>query len=342
MAVWNSHVMGYFTEVFLYSLTTALVVEVLIYSWRINRPASRLRFRYLVLVLPLLLPPLYRLIYPSRGDEFFRENAAIFVGASWLQLKILGSITVAHVATIIMGATAFIFFSREVVPMALSGAGGGHTKRRKPSPGEYPSLEAALQSLADKFTINRNSKPDIYVLEDERPILRTAGLRRPALLISNSLIELLDAEELKCALAHELAHITNHDRLKGWFLLLFQAAMFYNPVALVAFQGIINETEKARDDAAVDAAGDPLAYASSLVKIYEANVSRRDKEVPRRTVRWLRFMANGEESNSHKRHIEERIKRLMRGRRADPVQYEEFRLGLVTGSLAVLLFFVVY
>lgn len=342
MAVWNSHVMGYFTEVFLHSLITALVVEALIYSWRLDRPTARVRFRCLVLVLPLLLPLLYRLVYPSRGNELFRENAAIFVGAPWLQLEFLGSITVAHVATIIMGATALIFLLREVAPLASSVADDRNGRRKKASPGEYPSLEAALHSLADKLKMNSNKKPDIYILEAERPILRATRLRRPALLISNSLLELLDAEELKCALAHELAHIINHDRLKGLLLLLFRAAMFYNPVALVAFQGIINETDKARDDAAVDAAGDPFAYASSLVKIYEANVSRRDKEAPRQAVRWLRFMASGEESSSYKKHIEERIKRLMRGGGANPVQYEEFRLGLVAGSLAVLLFFVVY
>jgi len=70
-----------------------MVVEVLIYSWHINRPATRLRFRSLALAFPVFLPPFYKLLHPFWAEGFFKENGAIFSGLPWLRLRVLGGIT---------------------------------------------------------------------------------------------------------------------------------------------------------------------------------------------------------------------------------------------------------
>jgi len=111
-------------------------------------------------------------------------------------------------------------------------------------------------------------------------------------LISDSLLGLLDEEELKGALAHELVNIANTDRLKAWILFFMRALMFYNPVALVVFRAIINENEKICDDAAVETTGNPLAFASGLIKVYKANLSLQNRRAARPAGGWLHSMAS--------------------------------------------------
>ena len=340
MISWNSHLSVYLTEVFIHSLVTALAVEALIYSWHIKKPVSLTRFRHLALILPLVLPPMYKIIDPSRAEGFFRENVAIFNGAPWLRLNLMEGFTLGHASIIIMCITSFLFVMQEVAP-ALSGGMGRHRAKRKLSPGEHPALEEALKSLTGNLIKPGEGKLEVYILEDKLPILCTGGLKNPCLMVSDSLLQLLDAEELKGALAHEISHIINDDRWKAWILLLLRAAMFYNPVALVVFRSIINGKEKVCDDLAVRITGNPLAFASGLIKVYKANLTIQSRGAARPAGGWLHSMVSGIENRSHRIRMEQRVKGLLQEGKPDDILHEEFRLGLLTGALAVLLFFVV-
>lgn len=340
MVVYNSHLMVYVTEVFLHSLITVLCVEILISAWNIKRPASRLRFRYLALILPAALPLTYKLAHPSRAEDYFRENVAIFNGVQWLRLNIWNGLSLWHLALIIMGVTTFLFIFQEVVP-AVSGGVGTHKSKKKLQPGEHPALEAALKSVTAGIKMPGLSDIDVYMIKDRNPILCASGLRRPYMVISDSLLELLDTEELKGALAHEMTHLVNNDHWKAWALLLLRALMFYNPVALAVFRSIINENEKVCDDAAVNLTGEPLAFALSLIKVYKACLSLHKEGVACPAGGRLHSVASSIESRSYRIRMEQRVKRIVREAMPDPVYYEEFRLGFLAGSLAVLLFFVV-
>ena len=94
------------------------------------------------------------------------------------------------------------------------------------------------------------------------PALTAAGLLRPKILLSGSAEFLLNGNELRTALNHELAHIRRRDNLKKFLL------------RLVTFPGMrgleaawLEASEMAADDAAVSSTVDALDLAAALLKL---------------------------------------------------------------------------
>jgi beta-lactamase regulating signal transducer with metallopeptidase domain len=94
------------------------------------------------------------------------------------------------------------------------------------------------------------------------PALTAAGLLRPKILLSGSAEFLLNGNELRTALNHELAHIRRRDNFKKMLL------------RFVAFPGMrgleaawLEASEMAADDAAVSSTADALDLAAALLKL---------------------------------------------------------------------------
>jgi Zn-dependent protease with chaperone function len=94
------------------------------------------------------------------------------------------------------------------------------------------------------------------------PALTAAGLLRPKILLSGSAEFLLNGNELRTALNHELAHIRRRDNFKKMLL------------RLVVFPGMrgleaawLEASEMAADDAAVSSTADALDLAAALLKL---------------------------------------------------------------------------
>jgi hypothetical protein len=72
---------------------------------------------------------------------------------------------------------------------------------------------------AQRISIPHEPAP-VWMLDREEPFLMLAGLLRPRLLISRSVVENLTPEQLAAALEHERAHWTGRDNLKRLLTLL--------------------------------------------------------------------------------------------------------------------------
>jgi heat shock protein HtpX len=141
------------------------------------------------------------------------------------------------------------------------------------------------------------SMPKVYLIETEQPNAFATG-RSPAsaaVAVTRGLINLLDARELRAVVAHEMAHIKNHDTLimtitatlAGALGMLANFAMFSGdrrdqpggalgtlavvilaPLAAMLVQFAISRTrEYAADRIGAKISRDPLALASALEKI---------------------------------------------------------------------------
>lgn len=110
--------------------------------------------------------------------------------------------------------------------------------------------------------------PTLLVIESRVPVLAMAGVLRPRLVISRSVLNALSPAELRAALLHEQSHLSSRDNFKRLLLLL--APDFF------PFRGILRNLERnwsrfiewAADDQA--AAGDSLRAASlaaALVRV---------------------------------------------------------------------------
>jgi len=96
----------------------------------------------------------------------------------------------------------------------------------------------------------------------DAPPLTLVGMRQPRVLVSESTLELLAADELEVALRHELAHIRSYDNLRK---LVFRFCPFPGMAPLDAAWS--QAAELAADDAAILNVNDALNLAAALVKL---------------------------------------------------------------------------
>ena len=99
--------------------------------------------------------------------------------------------------------------------------------------------------------------------------LLVLGWLKPVVLIPAAALLALPPEALEALLAHELAHIRRGDFLANLVQTLAESILFYHPAVWWLSRCIRQEREHCCDDAAVQACGDPLLYASALVGLEE-------------------------------------------------------------------------
>ena len=320
-----------------HSLVVALVIEALIKAWHFHNPLSRLRFRLFILLLPILAIPLYQALYPARGSSDFRQGFVLLDLQKWFPLRIWFDLPLWYLLAGVMTLSSALFFAYEVLPIFRrrfrQDKGRPHLKEE-----DLPFLQPLLTQVAKAFS---RPVPRVFLLKNQEPVVYITGLREQRLYLSPSLAKLLDPDELKGVLAHEMAHIVRRDIWVSWVLLFFRALTFFNPVALVAFRRIIYENEKVCDDMAVRVTKDPLALASSIIKVYRATRAGPKKAGPGKLAGWFLSMASTLEQHENKALVEDRAERVISGKNPGQGPFEKAGMALTAAFLVALLFFVV-
>jgi hypothetical protein len=244
-----------------------------------------------------------------------------------------GAIKVWHLFAAMSVITAGVFLVKEALPMVKH-----HMTRRPSLPvienGQFPRLDAALSSLPLAAV---RQLPAILLSPEDRPVVYISGRHR--LVISASMIDLLDDNELQAIIGHEIAHLTKTVRWINLVLLLLRWLQFYNPLTLLIFRRITIDTEKLCDDMAIRLSGQQLSLTSGLLKIFQIATGDACQEGPGR--RQLRLRVVKLEDVANWNLVKERVKRLVRTRPTGGVPYQNFRLVITGLMLAALLFFIV-
>ena len=146
----------------------------------------------------------------------------------------------------------------------------------------------------------RGADSSALLLADRTPVMAVAGIFRPQLVVSRTVMRGLSAEQRDAALSHERAHCESGDNLKRFLILLAPEAFPWIPTLRSLDRGWSKFTEWAADDQA--SAGDPqraLSLASALVRVAKMGSRPRptylscslvggDKELSDRVDRLLR------------------------------------------------------
>lgn len=318
-------------QAILHTLVASLFVEALVRSWRVADPGQRMALRVTALGYPLVLFPALVLAFPARGGDEFRERWAIFAGRSWADLHFLGIDLFTWWVLLFAGLGALLFLM-DLWPLVR-----GRRRPRlvaRPAEGPEPAAVAgALPELARELDI---ATPPMVFLDREAPVLFCTGVRRPAIVVSRGTVALLDPDELRAALAHELAHVSGRDPLKSWIAMGARALMCLNPAFQVVARAVARDAEALADERAAAVCGDRLALASGLLKLHRATA--RWPAVPRT----LPFAAALAEplARVRSRDVELRCRRLLDGAPL-PLPYGRVRVLLAGAALTALLFFVV-
>lgn len=323
----------YAGQTIVHALVAALVVEALVRLWRVEIPDLRLAFRLLALAFPLLVLPVFFLLAPARGEDWFRERWAIFVGRRWGELSVWG-VAVDDLGLALLSGLGVSLFLLDLLPFLAERLRG----RALSSGLAWDGTGVIARELPKVASAMGLPAPPVLLLDEPAPVLLCAGVLRPMLILTRETVRILDERELSAALAHELGHLARWDLLLGWLLIAARAVMFFNPVVQVVARRIVQEMEWSADDLAIAATGDPLALTGGLVKLFRAGEVRQ-AHGHRRVSRLARL--TGGLARARAAAIERRCRRLLDQRRSEPVPFGKVRLGLTGFALSLLLFFVV-
>jgi bla regulator protein blaR1 len=92
------------------------------------------------------------------------------------------------------------------------------------------------------------------------------GIFHPLMLWPGRLSERLENEHIEGILAHELVHVRRHDNLTAAIHMLVEVVFWFRPMVWWIESRILQERERACDEAVVQLAGRPEVYAEGLLK----------------------------------------------------------------------------
>jgi bla regulator protein blaR1 len=93
------------------------------------------------------------------------------------------------------------------------------------------------------------------------------GVAKPVLMWPQGLSERLEDEHLDAVLAHELLHIRRRDNLAAAIHMLVEAVFWFHPLVWWLGACLLNERERACDQAVLEAGGDRQVYAESILRV---------------------------------------------------------------------------
>lgn len=223
---------------------------------------------------------------------------ALFMGVGWLLGGSGGAVLALVVAA---GMNVMTWWNSDRIVLSMQGA--------RPATGpEARGLAQMLRDLARKANM---PVPALYIIDTDQPNAFATGRSpdRAAVAVTRGLLRSLNRDELAAVIAHELAHIRNHDTLimtvtatfAGAISMLANFAMFFGgrrdsplgivgvlammivaPLAALLVQMAISRgREYEADRIGAEICGNPMWLASALIRI-QGLASRIDNHAAER------------------------------------------------------------
>lgn len=93
------------------------------------------------------------------------------------------------------------------------------------------------------------------------------GFFRPVLLLPEGILARLSAQQLSAIVAHEMCHVRRRDNLTYAAHMLVEVLFWFYPPVWWIGKRLIEERERACDEAVVDAGGNPHIYAEGILNV---------------------------------------------------------------------------
>lgn len=241
-------------------------------TWR-----YRLAFTSLLGLFLLTTFNFYRLYdLGSRTDEM--RNSFVYEGQLLLPLEnasgleLLGNSLIGYLDHHLSLIVAFWLVGFAFFALRLLG-GLGYTARLRYQ-GVF-ALEAIWEQRLQHLMSRMGIKQSVKLLESSRvTIPLVIGTFKPIILLPLGTINRLSVEEVEAILAHELSHIWRQDYLLNIIQSIIEVLFYFNPAVWWISALIRVERENCCDDLAVQACGNSLVYAKSLLQLQEDQIKR--------------------------------------------------------------------
>jgi bla regulator protein blaR1 len=93
------------------------------------------------------------------------------------------------------------------------------------------------------------------------------GIFGPTLLLPEDILESLTPPQLEAVLAHELAHVRRRDNLTAALHMLVEAVFWFHPLVWWIGTRLIDERERACDEAVLSLGNQPRVYAEAILQV---------------------------------------------------------------------------
>jgi GWxTD domain-containing protein len=93
------------------------------------------------------------------------------------------------------------------------------------------------------------------------------GIFRPMLLLPAGILDCLEPSQLQAILAHELCHVRRRDNLMAAVHMVVEAVFWFHPLVWWISARLMEERERACDEAVLELGGEPHVYAESILKV---------------------------------------------------------------------------
>ncbi|MFD8885232.1 M48 family metallopeptidase [Streptomyces erythrochromogenes] len=144
---------------------------------------------------------------------------------------------------------------------------------------QFPHLHAMLRDAC--YILDLEKVPQLYVQQDPRPNAMCIGLDEPIIVVTTSLVELLDEEEMRAVVGHEVGHaLSGHSVYRTILLFLTNLALkvAWIPLGNVAIMTIVTalrewfrKSELSADRAGLLVGQDVTASMRGLMKLAGGN-----------------------------------------------------------------------
>jgi uncharacterized protein (TIGR03435 family) len=159
--------------------------------------------------------------------------------------------------------------------------------------------------------------PALIVAESVEPGI--FGIMRPVLVLPRGIAEQLSAEQLEAIMAHELSHMRRRDNQTAALHMFVEAVFWFHPLVWWLEALLVEERERACDEAVLESRRQPVAYAEAIL-----NVCKFYVEVPLSCV-----------SGVMGSHLKTRIARILSGQAARKLDLRRKALLSLAGVLAL-------
>jgi bla regulator protein BlaR1 len=133
---------------------------------------------------------------------------------------------------------------------------------------QWLPIRAALRRATPMRLDAQYGAGDLAVMSSPAmPEPGVVGIRRPRLLLPEGILERLTPAQLRALIAHERCHIRCHDNLAAAIHMAVEALFWFHPAVWWIEARLVDERERACDEAVLRSGGRPSDYAEGILEV---------------------------------------------------------------------------
>ncbi len=141
---------------------------------------------------------------------------------------------------------------------------------------QWAPIQAALRRATPLQLAVQYGAIDLAVMSSpSMPEPGVVGIRRPCLLLPEGIVEHLTPAQLRSLIAHERCHMRCHDNLVAALHMVVEAIFWFHPAVWWIETKLVDERERACDEAVLQAGSRPQDYAEGILEVCRQAVGVR-------------------------------------------------------------------